>query len=194
MDLYKSKDMIKDKTPALTKARKALEAYLKDNNLSPLKDWTKDPIHGKQVTRLVNILNKERDKVAMEFPERDLDNERKLVKLSIMKKTKKVEEPEKKVSKKELTAKKTKEAQEKKKAERTTKYDYPLIDGREMNSAEKKKYRMEMRKKAADKGKPAKAKEEKKTKKEPVKEEKKPAKKLVKKTDKKVKKSKKEED
>lgn len=194
MDLYKSKDMIKDKTPALTRARKALEAYLKDNNLSPLKDWTKDPIHGKEVTRLVNILNKERDKVAIEFPERDLDNERKLVKLSIMKKTKKVEEPEKKVSKKELTAKKAKEAQEKKKAERTTKYDYPLIEGREMTSAEKKKYRMEMRKKAADKGKPAKAKDEKKTKKEPVKEEKKPAKKLVKKTDKKVKKSKKEED
>lgn len=186
--------MIKDKTPALTRARRALEAYLKDNNLSPLKDWTKDPIHGKEVTRLVNILNKERDKVAIEFPERDLDNERKLVKLNIMKKTKKVEEPEKKVSKKELTAKKAKEAQEKKKAERTTKYDYPLIEGREMTSAEKKKYRMEMRKKAADKGKPAKAKEEKKTKKEPVKEEKKPAKKLVKKTNKKVKKSKKEED
>ena len=27
-----------------------------------------------------------------------------------------------------------------------TKYDYPLVDGREMTSAEKKKYRMEQRK------------------------------------------------
>lgn len=46
----------------------------------------------------------------------------------------------------------TKEKKEKKSAGKTvTKYDYPLIDGREMTSAEKKKYRMEQRKLASGK-------------------------------------------
>lgn len=104
------------KTPELTKAKKALDAYLKENKLDPTKDWTKDKKHGKKVTELVNKLNKERDKVAAAYPEADQENNKKLVKL---------QEKEKK--------------EKKGNGGRTaTKYDYPLIDGREMTSAEKK--------------------------------------------------------
>ena len=70
-----------NKTPELSKAKKALDDYLKENKLDPQKDWTKDKKHGKKVTELVNKLNKERDKVAAEYPEKDLKNEAKLVKL-----------------------------------------------------------------------------------------------------------------
>jgi hypothetical protein len=158
------------KTPELTKAKKALDAYLKENKLDPTKDWTKDKKHGKKITELVNKLNKERDKVAAAYPEKDADNNKKLVKL--------------------------KEKKEKKSAGRTaTKYDYPLIDGREMTSAEKKKYRMEQRKLASGNA-PKEEKEAKKVKKEKVKE--KPAsdkkEKADKKKDKKKKKAAKEED
>lgn len=128
------------KTPELTKAKKALDAYLKENKLDPTKDWTKDKKHGKKITELVNKLNKERDKVAAAYPEKDADNNKKLVKLNKEKKEK--EKSGKKEDKKEK--------KEKKSAGRTaTKYDYPLIDGREMTSAEKKKYRMEQRKLAS---------------------------------------------
>lgn len=170
------------KTPELTKAKKALDAYLKENKLDPTKDWTKDKKHGKKITELVNKLNKERDKVAAAYPEKDADNNKKLVKLK--------EKKEKEKSGKE-------EKKEKKSAGRTaTKYDYPLIDGREMTSAEKKKYRMEQRKLASGNA-PKEEKEAKKAKKEKVKE--KPAsdkkeKKADKKKDKKKKKAAKEED
>ena len=170
------------KTPELTKAKKALDAYLKDNKLDPTKDWTKDKKHGKKITELVNKLNKERDKVAAAYPEKDADNNKKLVKL-------------KEKKEKEKSGKKE-EKKEKKSAGRTaTKYDYPLIDGREMTSAEKKKYRMEQRKLASGNA-PKEEKEAKKAKKEKVKE--KPAsdkkEKADKKKDKKKKKAAKEED
>ena len=171
------------KTPELTKAKKALDAYLKENKLDPTKDWTKDKKHGKKITELVNKLNKERDKVAAAYPEKDADNNKKLVKL-------------KEKKEKEKSGKKDKEKKEKKSAGRTaTKYDYPLIDGREMTSAEKKKYRMEQRKLASGNA-PKEEKEAKKAKKEKVKE--KPAsdkkEKADKKKDKKKKKAAKEED
>lgn len=171
------------KTPELTKAKKALDAYLKENKLDPTKDWTKDKKHGKKITELVNKLNKERDKVAAAYPEKDADNNKKLVKL-------------KEKKEKEKSGKKE-EKKEKKSAGRTaTKYDYPLIDGQEMTSAEKKKYRMEQRKLASGNA-PKGEKEAKKAKKEKVKE--KPAsdkkeKKADKKKDKKKKKAAKEED
>lgn len=171
------------KTPELTKVKKALDAYLKENKLDPTKDWTKDKKHGKKITELVNKLNKERDKVAAAYPEKDADNNKKLVKL-------------KEKKEKEKSGKKE-EKKEKKSAGRTaTKYDYPLIDGREMTSAEKKKYRMEQRKLASGNA-PKEEKEAKKAKKEKVKE--KPAsdkkeKKADKKKDKKKKKAAKEED
>jgi hypothetical protein len=170
------------KIPELTKAKKALDAYLKENKLDPTKDWTKDKKHGKKITELVNKLNKERDKVAAAYPEKDADNNKKLVKL-------------KEKKEKEKSGKKE-EKKEKKSAGRTaTKYDYPLIDGREMTSAEKKKYRMEQRKLASGNA-PKEEKEAKKAKKEKVKE--KPAsdkkEKADKKKDKKKKKAAKEED
>lgn len=170
------------KTPELTKAKKALDAYLKENKLDPTKDWTKDKKHGKKITELVNKLNKERDKVAAAYPEKDADNNKKLVKLK-----------EKKEKEKSGKKEDKKEKKEKKSAGRTaTKYDYPLIDGREMTSAEKKKYRMEQRKLAS--GNDLKEeKEVKKAKKEKVKE--KPVSdKKEKKKDKKKKKAAKEED
>ena len=145
----KKKDKPVNKTPELSKAKKALDAYLKENNLDPTKDWSKDKKHGKKVTELLNKLNKERDKVAAQYPEKDLKNEAKLVK---MKKAKEDEKASKKKEKKESTS-------------RVTKYDYPLIDGREMTSDEKKKYRMEQRRLAAGKApkeeKPKKEKKEK---------------------------------
>ena len=48
-----------DKTPEITKAAKALENYLKENNLDPAKDWSKDKTHGKAVKELMAKLNKE---------------------------------------------------------------------------------------------------------------------------------------
>lgn len=174
-----------NKTPELSKAKKALDAYLKENKLDPQKDWTKDKKHGKKVTELVNKLNKERDKVAAEYPEKDLKNEAKLVKLKDKKDSEKAE--------------KKKEKKEKASSGRTvTKYDYPLIDGREMTSDEKKKYRTEQRRLAAGKApKEEKPKEEKTKKTKKIKKEEKeevPAKKDKKAKDKKKKKAVKEED
>lgn len=162
------KSKSESKTPELTKAKKALDAYLKENKLDPTKDWTKDKKHGKKVTELVNKLNKERDKVAAAYPEADQENNKKLVKL--------------------------KEKEKKGNGGRTaTKYDYPLIDGREMTSAEKKKYRMEQRKLASGKA-PKEEKETKKKKEEKVKEKPASDKKDKKAKDKKKKKAAKEED
>lgn len=174
----KKKDKPVNKTPELSKAKKALDVYLKENNLDPTKDWSKDKKHGKKVIELLNKLNKERDKVAAQYPEKDLKNEAKLVK---MKKAKEDEKASKKKEKKESTS-------------RVTKYDYPLIDGREMTSDEKKKYRMEQRRLAAGKApKEEKPKKEKKEKAEAT-EKAAPAKKDKKAKDKKKKKAKKEED
>lgn len=182
----KKKDKPVNKTPELSKAKKALDAYLKENNLDPQKDWSKDKKHGKKVTELLNKLNKERDKVAAQYPEKDLDNEKKLVKMK-----KKAEEEK---------ASKKKEKKEKKEStgSRVTKYDYPLIDGREMTSDEKKKYRMEQRKLAAGKAPKEKKEETKEVSKKAKKDAEKAApakkdKKADKKKDKK-KKAKKEED
>jgi hypothetical protein len=174
----KKKDKPVNKTPELSKAKKALDAYLKENNLDPTKDWSKDKKHGKKITELLNKLNKERDKVAAQYPEKELKNKAKLVK---MKKAKEDEKASKKKEKKESTS-------------RVTKYDYPLIDGREMTSDEKKKYRMEQRRLAAGKApKEEKPKKEKKEKAEAT-EKAAPAKKDKKAKDKKKKKAKKEED
>lgn len=171
------------KTPELTKAKKALDAYLKENKLDPTKDWTKDKKHGKKITELVNKLNKERDKVAAAYPEKDADNNKKLVKLK-----------EKKEKEKSGKKEDKKEKKEKKSAGRTaTKYDYPLIDGREMTSAEKKKYRTEQRKLASGNA-PKEEKETKKKKEEKVKEKPASDKKDKKAKDKKKKKAAKEED
>ena len=180
----KKKDKPVNKTPELSKAKAALEAYLKENDLDPTKDWTKDKKHGKKVTEFVNKLNKERDKVAAKYPEGDEANEAKLVKL------------------KEKNSKSKAKAKEDKKESKgsgrvATKYDYPLIDGREMTSAEKKKYRMEQRKLAqgdAPKEKKEKKETSKKESKAKVKEKPSIKKEDKKAKDKKKKKASKEED
>lgn len=129
-----------NKTPELAAAKKAFQQYFKDNDLDPTKDYTKDPVHGKKVSKLLSKLNKERDKVAAKYPESD-----KGAMEQIEHKAKHKAIVEKKVDKLQKHLKE-KEAAEAKKRVTPTKYDYPLIDGREMTSAEKKKYRMEQRK------------------------------------------------
>lgn len=145
-------------TPELLKAKKELFDYMEANNLSFSKDYSKDPIHGKEISLLLLKLNKERDKIMDQYPIGDIKNRMKLlttkIRKSIMKQVKKAKGE--KVSSKKKDLKKMKENIEKKeKAEKkasrkvATKYNYPLVDGREMTSAEKKKYRMEQRKLAA---------------------------------------------
>lgn len=153
----------KIKAPELMKARNDLIKFLKANDLDPAKDYSKDPKYGKEYRRLLLKLNVERDKVMVNYPNSDIKNRKKYFKM------KKDKQKKAKTSKEAVAVdkKETKKKVEKKdKAPRTTKYDYPLIDGREMTSAEKKKYRTEQRKKANPK--PEKPAKEKKAKKEKV--------------------------
>lgn len=149
------------KTPELIEAKKAILKFLKKHNLDPRKDYSNHPTFGEEFRKLLFKLNKERDKVAMKYPSTDIKNLKKYIKMKKDKKAKKaaekaaVEASAKEVKKSKKVAKETKsetpakeEKKDKKaKAPRTTgKYNYPLIDGREMTSAEKKKYRAEQRK------------------------------------------------
>lgn len=154
--------MVKDKTPEMTKALNRLRSFLKENNLDPTVNWEKHPKYGKEYTKLINLVNLERDKLTLIYPTRDLKNEVKLSNFKNMKKNKKsaAEEPVK-----EKKLKKTEKVEKKTARKVATKYDYPLIDGREMTSDEKKKYRMEQRKLAAGKTPKPKKEEEKKEKK-----------------------------
>lgn len=146
-------------SPELRKAKNELFKYMEENNLSFDKDYSKDPIHGKKIRLLLLKLNKERDKIMDQYPLSDVKNRLKLLTTKtrriIMKKVKKAEGKETTSKKKDLKKIKekveNKKAVEKKKGSRkvATKYDYPLVDGREMTAAEKKKYRMEQRKLAA---------------------------------------------
>lgn len=165
---------------ALYKAKRALQKYYTENHLDPAKDYSKDPIHGDMVTNLILRLNRERDKLERKYPIIKIKSN--LKRLRIM--TKKVKEAkaskkEKKAAIAEVENKKTKKPtkkeapkEKKEKTKKPTKYDYPLIDGREMNSLEKKKYRMEQRKlKAKDGNDTSESKKdhkEKKTSKKPV--------------------------
>ena len=121
-----------NKTPELAAAKKNLEDYLKKHKLDPTKDYSKDKKHGKNITELLSKLNKERDTAAAKYPESDPKQMKQIEKIA-----------KGKVKHMERELKKDTEA----KATRVSaKYDYPLIDGREMTSAEKKKYRAEQRK------------------------------------------------
>lgn len=185
-----------DQTPELTKAKYAVWDYFKKHNLDPGKDYTKDPVHGETITKLLIKLNKERDKEMLRYPARDLPYQLNFVKR--MKKNKEAKEAKKaaKAAEEKATkkAKVTKvEETKEKKARTSAKYDYPLVDGREMTPEEKKKYRQEQRKKAKKAEKPAK--EEKKAKKEKApKAEEAPVKEKKAKDKKKDKKKHKEED
>ena len=81
-------------TPELSKSKKELFDYIKKHNLSLLKDYSKDPIHGKTIGLLLLKINRERDKIQFEYPLNDLGKSRKnyltiKIKKSIMKKMKK---------------------------------------------------------------------------------------------------------
>ena len=146
---------------ALYKAKRALQKYYTENHLDPAKDYSKDPIHGDMVTNLILRLNRERDKLERKYPIIKIKSN--LKRLRIMKKKvkeAKASKKEKKAAIAEVENKKTKKPtkkeapkEKKEKTKKPTKYDYPLIDGREMNSLEKKKYRMEQRKLKAKDGK-----------------------------------------
>lgn len=169
------------KAPELMRARNAIIKFLKDNDLDPAKDYSKHPKYGEEYRKLMLTLQIERDKVMVDYPNQDIKNRKKYYK---MKKDKKKQKAAKAAATAEAPAKVTKKAakasnEEKaeKKAKKATashagKYDYPLIDGREMTSAEKKKYRAEQRKAASgDAPKEKKEKKEKKAKKADAPEE-----------------------
>lgn len=158
---------MKLKAPELMRARNALIKFLRDNDLDPAKDYSKHLKYGEEYRKLMLTLQIERDKVMLEYPNQDIKNRKKYYKMRKDKKDKKkaakaaaVAEAPAKVTKK--VAKASKE-EKKATAPRASKYDYPLIDGREMTSAEKKKYRTEQRKAAS--GNAPKEKKEKKAKK-----------------------------
>lgn len=150
------------KTPELIEAKKEILKFLKKHDLDPRKDYSNHPKFGEEFRKLLFKLNKERDKIAMKYPLTDIKNLKKYIKMKKDKKAKKaaekaaVEAPVKEAKKTKKVAKETKsetakEEKKDKKAPRTTgKYNYPLIDGREMTSAEKKKYRAEQRKANSD--------------------------------------------
>lgn len=158
------------KAPELMRARNAIIKFLKDNDLDPAKDYSKHPKYGEEYRKLMLTLQIERDKVMVDYPNQDIKNRKKYYKMKKDKKKQKAAkaaataEAPAKVTKK--AAKASKEEKAEKKAKKATashagKYDYPLIDGREMTSAEKKKYRAEQRKAAS--GDAPKEKKEKKT-------------------------------
>lgn len=149
------------KTPELIEAKKEILKFLKKHSLDPRKDYSNNNKFGEEFRKLLFKLNKERDKIAMKYPLTDIKNLKKYIKMKKDKKAKKaaekaaVEAPVKEAKKSKKVAKETKsetaKEEKNKKAPRTTgKYNYPLIDGREMTSAEKKKYRAEQRKANSD--------------------------------------------
>lgn len=157
--IEKAKKATVNKTPELAAAKNNLENYFKENKLDPTKDYSKDKKHGKKVTELLSKLNKERDKAAAKYPESDPKQMKKINKIANLKAN---------LAEKELKAEKAS------KTRVSAKYDYPLVDGREMTSAEKKKYRAEQRKLSNGGSKPEKkVKESKKVEKESVKKDKK---------------------
>jgi hypothetical protein len=200
---------IETKTPGVMKYLRLLRKFIIANGLKPEKDYSKHPVYGKEYRDLLFSLQKERDKLQKIYPLTDLKGLKKYIKMKKEKKAKKAAQlkaaeaevkaakASKKAAKVEKSEKELKVVKkEKKAAPRVMKYDYPLVNGKEMTSAEKKKYRIEQRK-LANGGKPkakkeAASKEEKAKKSKVSKKEAKVEKKA--KDHKKNKKAKKEED
>ena len=137
-----------------TKERKeTLQNYLQENDLDPRKDWTKDPIHGDKVRALIRAAKISSEKLVETTPKEFFSKKRRT--------------PEEREQ--GIKDKKVKEDSPK----RGSSYDYPLVNGVEMTSEEKRKYRIAQRK-LKSKASPKKEKEA------PVKEEKAP-KKIIKK-------------
>lgn len=102
------------------KAQKAMLAYMEENKLDPKKDWTKDKKHGKKIQEWIDIINLGNKKAREINEEKAIENSKK---------------------------KKKPEAHPKKGKVTTTPniYDYPKVDGKDMTSDQKKKYRQKMR-------------------------------------------------
>lgn len=119
---------------------KVLRDYYIKNNLDPAKNWFKDPIHGAFITKWTYRLWKERDRIQTQMGEMKFQH------ILTRKKQIQMAKKEKETKKKKVVVKEEKKEETKKKVARTSKYDYPLVDGKEMNAAQKKKYRAEQRK------------------------------------------------
>lgn len=104
------------------RAQKEMLAYMEENNLDPKKDWTGHKKHGKKIQAWIDIINLGNKKA------REL-NEEKAIEKSEKRKSKK---PEAHPKQEKVTS--TPNA-----------YDYPTVDGKEMTSDQKKKYRQKMR-------------------------------------------------
>lgn len=103
-------------------AQKEMLAYMEENNLDPKKDWTGHKKHGKKIQAWIDVINLGNKKA------REL-NEEKAIEKSEKKKNKKPEAHPK----------------EEKVTSTPNAYDYPTVDGKEMTSDQKKKYRQKMR-------------------------------------------------
>ena len=137
-----------------TKERKeTLQNYLQENDLDPRKDWTKDPIHGDKVRALIRAAKISSEKLVETTPKEFFSRKRRTS-----------EEREQGIKDKKVKEDSLK---------RGSSYDYPLVNGVEMTSEEKRKYRIAQRK-LKSKASPKKEKDA------PVKEEKAP-KKIIKK-------------
>lgn len=126
----KSKIPVPENQEALAKVKevkKEMEAYYKKNKLDPTKDYTKDEKHGAIISKWIRILEVNRKKVKDSTPQ---------------------EIHHKKSEDKNRKPKAEKAVKVAKDGRKVAKYDYPLVDGREMTSEEKKKYRIKMRKEA----------------------------------------------
>nr|DAW38458.1 MAG TPA: hypothetical protein [Caudoviricetes sp.] len=182
------------KSPEIREAKAAILKFLQDHNLNPMKDYSKHPKYGREFSMLLMKLTKERQKIEKIYPQLDIKNQTKHLKAIMAKKEKKaaIKAAEKELKKASLTKKeskkkpvkeakdisskkaKTKEAKEKKERKpRVLKYDYPLVNGKEMSPDQKKKYRIEQRKLAQGENPEKESKVSKKTKEAPVKETKK---------------------
>lgn len=104
------------------RAQKEMLAYMEENNLDPKEDWTGHKKHGKKIQAWIDVINLGNKKA------REL-NEEKAIEKSEKKKNKK---PEVHPKKEKVTI-------------TSNVYDYPTVDGKEMTSDQKKKYRQKMR-------------------------------------------------
>ena len=110
-----------------TKERKeTLQNYLQENDLDPREDWTKDPIHGDKVRALIRAAKISSEKLVETTPKEFFSRKRRT--------------PEEREQ--GIKDKKVKEDSPK----RGSSYDYPLVNGVEMTSDEKRKYRIAQRK------------------------------------------------
>lgn len=112
----------------LKEAKKALMDYYKENGLDPTKDHTKHKKHGEYITKMKTIIEVNRRKMLASTPP---------------------EIPHKKSEDKGYQKKKEEKAAAKQAKRESLKYDYPLVDGKEMTKEEKRAYRSKMRREAA---------------------------------------------